>query len=62
MGAIPEMDEAITVPILRPAGTLDEQRRRRAEALKAAEGIWKNRADMPRDGVAYQEQLRDEWR
>jgi hypothetical protein len=36
-------------------------RRRRLAALKAAEGLWMNRTDVPRDGVEAQEQLRSEW-
>jgi hypothetical protein len=62
MSAKPDMDEPQAVPIMRPSGTLEEQRRRRAEALKAAEGMWKGRTDIPLDGVEYQEQLRSEWR
>ena len=61
MGAKPEVDERLTVPIRRPAGTLEEQKRRRAEALKAIEGMWKGRTDIPLDGVEYQEQIRNEW-
>lgn len=30
-------------------------------ALTAAEGLWKDRRDIPKDGVEYQEQLRTEW-
>lgn len=40
----------------------DERRRRRTAALKVAEGLWKDRTDIPKDGVEYQEQLRAEWR
>lgn len=39
----------------------EEHRRRRVSALKAAEGLWKNRTDVPKDGIEYQEQLRAEW-
>ncbi len=39
----------------------EERRRRRIAALKAAEGLWKNRTDIPKDGLEYQEQLRAEW-
>ncbi|MRW91311.1 hypothetical protein GJ699_15060 [Duganella sp. FT80W] len=37
-------------------------RARRLAALKAAEGLWKDRTDIAKDGVQVQEQLRDEWR
>ena len=39
----------------------EERRRRRVAALKAAEGLWKDRTDIPKDGAEYQDQLRDEW-
>jgi hypothetical protein len=35
-------------------------RRRRIAALKAAEGLWKDRTDV-QDGIEYQEQMRAEW-
>lgn len=40
---------------------LEIKRLRRASALKAAEGLWKDRTDIPKDGVEYQNQLRAEW-
>lgn len=46
-------------PVLAP---LEMARQRRAVALKAAEGLWKDRSDVPKDGVQVQEQLRTEWR
>jgi hypothetical protein len=61
MGAQPDTEDRQAVPIRRPAGTLEEQQRRRAEALKAAEGLWSNCTDIPLDGVQYQEQIRTEW-
>ncbi|MFD2365468.1 hypothetical protein [Pseudoduganella sp. GCM10020061] len=61
MGAKPDVKKDLTVPIRRPTGTLEEQKRRRAEALKAVEGMWKERTDIPLDGVEYQEQIRNEW-
>jgi hypothetical protein len=61
MGAKPDVDPLVSVPIKRPAGTIEEQKRRRADALKAAEGLWRNRTDIPLDGVEYQEQIRSEW-
>lgn len=40
----------------------ESSRQRRLTALQAAQGLWKDRTDVPKDGVEYQEQLRDEWR
>jgi hypothetical protein len=54
-----------TAPATLPVRTNDEKqerRRRRLAALAAAEGIWKDRTDIPLDGVQYQNELRDEWR
>jgi hypothetical protein len=45
----------------RQGGPLDAARRRRLAALNAAEGLLKNRTDIPKDGVRTQEQLRAEW-
>lgn len=39
----------------------EERRRRRAAALNSAEGLWKDRTDIPKDGAEYQDQLRAEW-
>lgn len=44
------------------AKSQEDQRLRRRAALKMAEGLWKDRTDIPKDGAEYQEQLRDEWR
>lgn len=47
-----------------PANSLDPlvaARERRLLALQAAEGLWKDRTDIPKDGVEAQEQLRSEW-
>ena len=41
--------------------SLETRRRRRVSALKAAEGLWKHRVDIPKDGAEYQDQLRGEW-
>jgi hypothetical protein len=38
-----------------------QARARRLVALKAAEGMWKDRTDMSLDGLKAQEQLRTEW-
>ncbi|MEC5160050.1 MULTISPECIES: hypothetical protein [unclassified Janthinobacterium] len=40
----------------------DAGRQRLHAALTAAEGLWKDRKDIPKDGVEYQGQLRAEWR
>lgn len=48
---------------LEPAvGPIEAARSRRLAALEAAEGLWKDRTDIPKDGVKAQEQLRSEWR
>jgi hypothetical protein len=54
-------DDGTPKNIKRPAGTIEEQRQRRAEALKNTFGMWKDRTDIPKDGVEYQEQIRSEW-
>ena len=36
-------------------------RQRLCAALAAAEGLWRDRKDIPKDGIEYQEQLRAEW-
>ena len=46
------------LPMRQPVQTDQE---RRLAALRAAQGIWKNRTDIPKDGVEYQEQMRGEW-
>lgn len=40
----------------------EQTRARRLGALKAVEGLWKDRTDIPKDGLAYQEEMRAEWR
>lgn len=44
-----------------PVDVLEGRRSRRVAALAAAEGLWKNRSDVPRDGIEYQNRLRAEW-
>jgi hypothetical protein len=39
-----------------------EARARRLEALMPMQGIWKGAPDKPQDGVAYQREVRAEWR
>lgn len=58
IGAHPDPSAPHELPPLSP---MEMKRRRLAAALKAAEGLWKDRKDMPKDGVEYQEQLRSEW-
>lgn len=38
-----------------------QKRAKRWAALKAAEGIWKDRTDIPKDGVEFERMLRGEW-
>lgn len=38
---------------------LDHQQR--LQAISIIFGIWKDRSDMPKDGVDYQENMRSEW-
>jgi hypothetical protein len=61
MGAKPDVSEQLIVRVRRPVGTRDEQQRRREDAIKRAEGLWKDRTDIPKDGVEYQEKIRSEW-
>ncbi|WP_373988893.1 hypothetical protein [Duganella sp. BuS-21] len=58
---IGEHPDLAATPEPPPLTPLEAKRRRLAAALKAAEGLWKDRTDMPKDGVQYQEQLRSEW-
>ncbi len=48
-------------PTLNSPDPLVAARERRFLALRAAEGLWKDRTDIPKDGVEAQEQLRSEW-
>lgn len=59
LGAEAEADQATLTVSLRATQEASLQRLRLA--LKAAEGLWKNRDDLPKDGLQYQRQLRDEW-
>ncbi len=54
--------DLVTSPEPRPLSPMEVKRARLSAALKAAEGLWKDRTDIPKDGVEYQEQLRSEWR
>lgn len=56
---IPAHSGTITEPEL-PGIAKEEQRRRRIAALRAAEGLWKDRTDIPKDGVEYQNLIRAE--
>jgi hypothetical protein len=44
-----------------PIDPLKQARHRRTAALKAAEALWKNRLDVPKDGVQAQQEPRSEW-
>lgn len=61
MGEKPDVSDPLIVHVRRPAGTQDEQQRRREEAIRRAEGLWKDRTDIPKDGVEYQEKIRGDW-
>ena len=37
-------------------------RKQRLAALRRVAGIWANRIDIPADGLAYERELRNEWR
>ena len=56
----PELSASPGVPS-QPGDPLEARQSRRLVALKAAEGLWKDRTDIPKDGVKYQNQLRGEW-
>ncbi len=58
---IGELPDLATNPEARPLSPIEAKRIRLAAALKAAEGLWKDRTDIPKDGVKYQDQLRSEW-
>lgn len=62
MSTLPNVGERPVVNSSASSLEQEERRRRRIAALKAAEGLWKHRTDLPKDGVEYQEQLRAEWR
>ena len=57
IGECPDLSAPHEPPPLSP---VEAKRPRLAAALKAAEGLWKDRKDMPKDGVEYQEQVRSE--
>lgn len=46
-------------PLLSAANAERDERR---AALDAIFGLWKERDDIPRDGLAYQLAMRNEWR
>lgn len=43
-------------------GTVPRARAERLAALMSMHGIWKGDPDQPQDGVAYQQEVRAEWR
>jgi hypothetical protein len=58
---IGEAPDLAANPEPQPLSPKEAKRIRLAAALKAAEGLWKDRTDIPKDGVQYQENLRSEW-
>jgi hypothetical protein len=54
-------DPAEPETVLKAEHTLAQARARRLTALQAAEGLWKDRTDISKDGVKAQERLRNEW-
>ncbi len=40
---------------------LAERRAKRLEVLKKTCGLWKDRDDVPKDGLEYQNMIREEW-
>jgi hypothetical protein len=61
--AAEKLDITIAAAAAQDAGevALEFARRRRRAVLAAAEGLWRNRTDVPKDGVQAQEELRAEW-
>jgi hypothetical protein len=43
-------------------GARAEARKLRLASLRRVAGIWANRADIPADGLQYEQELRNEWR
>lgn len=39
----------------------EERRQKRLEVLKKSQGLFKDRADAPQDGLEYQRMMREEW-
>lgn len=39
----------------------EERRQKRLEVLKKTCGLWKDRTDVPKDGLEYQRMMREEW-
>ncbi len=63
MNTVPNKKDRQAKPVtaLKAKDALAQARARRLAALQAAEGLWKDRTDISKDGVKTQEQLRDEW-
>ncbi len=64
MGTLKDRSEPEEVLVAREAAQTPQEMRlqRLRAALAAAEGLWKDRQDIPKDGVEFQERLRAEWR
>lgn len=43
------------------ANPMEGQRQKRLQAIDLIFGIWRDRTDIPKDGLAYQEKMRAEW-
>jgi len=41
---------------------LEAERQKRLLAIDLIFGMWKGRAEIPQDGLTFQEELRDEWK
>lgn len=55
----------LSAPDANPVALEEHQQRARAkrlEALMSMQGIWKGATEKPQDGVAYQREVRAEWR
>jgi hypothetical protein len=64
MNTVPDKKDHQSEPVAvsKAEDTLAQARARRLAALQAAEGLWKDRTDISKDGVKAQEAVRDEWR
>lgn len=62
MGDLKYIEDHLTVVERTAPKTSFEElaRQRRLAKMLKAEGLWKNRTDIPKDGVVYQEELRAE--
>jgi hypothetical protein len=47
---------------LKAVADREAERRKRLQAIDLIFGMWRGRADIPQDGLAFQDELRDEWK